>query len=119
MHLGSFELNLKHLDNVLSGLRRAGIQLRADKCRFAYKEVEFLGHLISEGGRRPLPATIPRIAFWPRSSKKNYVRRFMGLVNWYREYVPGIAKLVLPLHRLTKKAILGSGRQSVKQVFLN
>ena len=27
----------------------------------------------------------------------------MGLVNWYREYVPGVACLVEPLHRLTRK----------------
>ena len=31
VHSGSFELHLKHLDSVLSGLRVAGIQLRADK----------------------------------------------------------------------------------------
>ena len=90
--------HLRHLDNVLQGLDRAGIQLRVGKCKFAYREVEFLGHLVSERGRRLLPATLSRIESWPQPNNKKYIRRFMGLINWYREYVPGIAVLAQPLH---------------------
>ena len=53
----TFEGHVKDLDAVLERLRRANIQLRADKCHFAYKKVDILGHRISEEGRRPLEAS--------------------------------------------------------------
>ena len=49
----NFEGQVRDLEAVLERLRQAIILLRADKCHFAYKEVNFLGHRISEEGRRP------------------------------------------------------------------
>ena len=75
VHSSDFEAHLRHLDNVLQGLDRPGIQLRVEKCKFAYREVEFLGHLVSERGRRPLPATLSRIESWPQPNNKKDIRR--------------------------------------------
>ena len=61
VHSSDCETHLRHLDSVLSGIGRDGIQLRVGRCRFADKEVEFLGHLLPEEGRRLMPATLPRI----------------------------------------------------------
>ena len=88
IHSKDYTTHLSHLDRTLSALSKAGIQLRADKCKFAYREVQFLGHLISKAGRRALPSTLLRIEAWPRPTRKKEIRQFMGLVNWYREYVP-------------------------------
>ena len=97
IHSGGFAAHLNHLDQVPSCLAKAGIQLRLDKCKFAYREVQFLGHLVSGEGRQPLPATLLRIEQYPRPTSKKDIRRFMGLINWYREYVPSVATLAEPL----------------------
>ena len=40
----SFEEHLSHLEEVFQRLEVTGLQLRKDKCRLAYRGVEFLGH---------------------------------------------------------------------------
>lgn len=105
VHSRDFELHLNHLDHTLRRLAKAGIQLRLDKCKFAYREVQFLGHRISGEGRQPLPDTLLRIEQYPRPGNKKDIRRFMGLINWYREYVPSVATLAEPLHHLTRKEV--------------
>ena len=105
VHSRDFASHVTHLEQALGCLEKAGIQLRVDKYRFAYPEVQFLGHVISGAGRKPLPSTLLRIAQCPSPTNKREVRRFMGLINWYREYVPGVAGLAEPLHRLTRKGV--------------
>ena len=74
IHSKDYTTHLSHLDRTLSALSKAGIQLRADKCKFAYREVQFLGHLISKAGRRALPSTLLRIEAWPRPTRKKEIR---------------------------------------------
>ena len=82
-----FESHLEHLNEVLERLDRAGFQLRRQKCAFGYAKVEFLGHLISHQGKRPIPSTTLRISQFPRPT----ARQFLGMVNCiesiYREWL--------------------------------
>ena len=51
---GSQEEHDQRLDIVLDRLSKRGIRLKEEKCTFNTSEVEYLGHLISEKGLRPL-----------------------------------------------------------------
>ena len=62
----SFEEHLIHLEEVFRRLEVAGLQLRKDKCRLAYRGVESLGHWISEDGRSPLKS------YTSHRTSKNY-----------------------------------------------
>ena len=44
---------------------------------------------------RPVPT--------PEMQKRS--RQFMGLINWYRGYIPGVSDTAEPLHGLTKKGV--------------
>lgn len=46
----TFEKHLENLSKVFAELRKAKLTLKAKKCKFARKEVEYLGHIISEQG---------------------------------------------------------------------
>ena len=105
VHSSDFAAHLVHLDNTLRCFECAGIQLRTSKCKFGYQEVEFLGHVMTPEGRKPLPAVLRKISAFPRPSSRKEVRQFMGLVNWYREYLPGVANTAEPLHFLTRKGV--------------
>lgn len=51
------ETELEHLQNlnaVLECLKTAGIQLKQDKCEFMLPAVEYLVHIISADGLKPL-----------------------------------------------------------------
>lgn len=49
----SWQDHLRHLRDVFSRLRRAGLTLKASKCRLAQSEVLYLGHRVGQGKRRP------------------------------------------------------------------
>ena len=96
VHSPSFDTHLEHLDEALARLHRAGIKLRVEKCAFCYDEVELLGHLVSKEGKRPLPATLLKVAQFPHPKCKKEVRQLMGLINWYRDYIPGVSDTAEP-----------------------
>ena len=45
--------HLKNLDMVLERLEKANVTLKRDKCIFAAKSVEYLGHVIDHEGLHP------------------------------------------------------------------
>ena len=103
VHSRGFEEHIHHLEETLSRFNRAGIQLRVEKCAFGYAEVEFLSHRVSSEGRRPLPTTVLKISQFPRPMNKKEVRQFMGLINWYRDYIPSVSATAEPLYAVTNK----------------
>ena len=99
----SFEEHIADLHDVLERLGRANIHVKFRKCQLGYREVEFLGHLISEGGRRPVPTAAERLAKIPSPKTVSELQRFLGSLNFYRSYIPKLAELAEPLYELTKK----------------
>ena len=49
------ETHLKHLKEVFQRLRQADLKLKASKCNFFKKHIQYLGHLVSGEGIEPLP----------------------------------------------------------------
>ena len=75
---GSFEEHIADLHDVLERLARANIHVKFRKCQLGYREVEFLGHLISEGGRRPVPTAAEKLAKIPSLNTVSELQRFLG-----------------------------------------
>ena len=99
----SWSHHLEDLRVVLSGLRNANIQLRRDKCHFGYSSGEFLGHMISSAGRTPSPGLVEKLVdFQPPKTVKE-LQRFLGMANFYRDYMPNFARVAEPLYQLTRK----------------
>ena len=61
----SFEEHLGHLDLVLERLGKAGMAVKMAKCKFARRELSFLGHVVDAKGVRPDPEKCRR----PRRSR--------------------------------------------------
>ena len=64
--------------------------------------MEFLRHLINQDGTAPLPEKVaaPRSYEMPRTSKE--LRRYLGMINFYRRFVPKSAETLQPLYNLIK-----------------
>ena len=60
-------------------------------------QVQFLGHIVSAEGKRPDSEKTKVIREWkaPKTSKE--VRSFLGLVGYYRDFIPQFARLTQPL----------------------
>ena len=55
-------------------------------------------------GLVPLPAKIDSISDMPQPATKVGLQRFLGCVNFYHRFLPGIASVLAPLHSLTASA---------------
>jgi len=73
------------------------------KCKFASKEVSYLGHNIGHDTVCPLTDNVAAIKRFPAPKNRKNVRQFLGKVNIYRKYIPNATKLLDPLHNLLRK----------------
>ena len=96
-----YKKHKKLVRQVLNTLLRHGIKIRLDKCHWFQREVEFLGHLVSENGIKKHPKYIEKIKNFPRPTNVKELRQFMGLVNWQRKFVDRCAEIGQPLFTLT------------------
>ena len=97
--------HLKDLKSTFNALRNAKIQLRRDKCMFGYNEGEFVGHTVPANGHHPVPRLVEKIMEAPQPKTKKELLRFLGLINYYREYIPKFAVLADPLYHLTHESV--------------
>ena len=117
VYSSSFEEHLKDLRSAFTALQKANIQLRQDKCSFAVRSGHFVGHIISGEGRRPAPRNVEKIVNAPRPSNRQELQRFLGLINFYREYIEGMAHVAEPLYRLTRKEVKWEWNSSSEDAF--
>lgn len=93
----SLSEHLHHLRIVFERLAEHGLILNSDKCAFGLPSLEFLGHFVDCNGIRPLPDKVKAIIDFPRPESLRQLRRFLGLVNYYRRFIPECAAIVQPL----------------------
>nr|VZI21205.1 unnamed protein product [Spirometra erinaceieuropaei] len=94
------EEHMEHLATVFDRLQQFGVVLNPSKCVFGVPSLEFLGHLFDSHGIRPLPSKVASIRDFPPPTSKRQLQRFLGMVNFYRQFLPSSADTILPLTSL-------------------
>ena len=97
------EEHLHHLEQVFQSLESTGLKLKLQKCSFFKKHIQYLGHLLSDEGIQPLPEKLESIAKMPMPKNPKQVKQFLGLVGYYRKFVPRFADISRVLNKLTRK----------------
>ena len=93
----SFEEHLDRLRMVFQRLQDCGIKLSPNKCSLFMKRVRYVGHIVSENGIEPDDDKIIKVREWPRPTKSEDVRRFLGFVGYYRKFIKDFSKIARPL----------------------
>jgi hypothetical protein len=93
----------QHLHAVKQTLHDHNLQLNDKKCRYFQTEIDYLGMRITNGVMKVLPERIQPILDICAPQSKKQVQEFLGLVNFYREFCPGLAETAIPLYQLTHK----------------
>ena len=97
------ETHLKHLRTLFKRLRSADLKLKEIKCNFLKKHTHYLGHIISGEGITPLPEKLDSIQKMLPPQNPKEVKQFLGLIGYYRMFVPRFSDLARPLNALTQK----------------
>ena len=97
--------NLKILAEVLDRLYKCNLHLKLSKCEFLKPEVVYLGLKISEVGLQPVEEKINAVKKAPTPRNVSELRSFLGMVQYYHSFLPGLATLLAPLHKLLQKAM--------------
>jgi hypothetical protein len=82
---------------VLTQLRSVGIQVNPDKCMWFQTEVTYLGFIITRDGIKPQPKKNQGILYMAQPKTQRDVRRFVGMINFYRDLNPKRAETLAPL----------------------
>ena len=93
-----------HLRQVLKQLSEYGMTVKESKCVFGRKKVEYLGHVIG-GGQLAVPEhRAAAMANYIQPKTRKQLRSFLGAAGYYRQFVPGFAKLSSVLSPGTSKS---------------
>jgi len=107
----------ERLHHVLKTFTDAKLTLRPSKCKFAAKSIEFLGYVLSADGLRPGPTKLRAIREFPTPQNEHDVRRFMGLANFFRRFVPKFAEKARAITDLTRKEVAFQWGETEKRAF--
>ena len=87
----------RDLRRVLELLKNEKLVADPKKCKFFVKEVEFCGHILGDGTRRPAPGKLMAIEKWEVPKTIHELRAFLGFTNYYSIYIKEYAKVVARL----------------------
>jgi len=65
--------------------------------------VEFLGVIIGEDRVRMEKEKVQGVIKWPVPRSTKDVQKFLGLANYYRQFVKDFARIAKPLHKMMRK----------------
>nr|CAH8868540.1 unnamed protein product [Trichobilharzia regenti] len=98
----STEEHMQHLSLLFQRFEQFGVVINPKKCIFGSPSIEFLGHRITAEGIRPTEDKIETIKNFPEPDSLKKLRRFLGMFNFYRRFIPSCASIVQPLTDLLR-----------------
>lgn len=99
----SLQEHMVNLEKVFKRLRESNFKIQLDKSEFLKLETAYLGHIISKDGIKPNPDKIAAIKKFPLPKTATEIKRFLGLLGYYRKFIPDFAKITKPMTQCLKK----------------
>ena len=103
VHAPDVETHINILRRVFERLRIYGLKIKPSKCQLLKTEVDYLGHRITGEGMKPLENRIDAIIEYPTPINLKQLKRFVGMANYYRDFVPNCSAVMRPLTQAQTK----------------
>ena len=88
----------KDIEAVVELLREAQLKIKIKKCSYFQREIEFLGHNISNGRITPTKSKIEALFRYPQPVTLKQLFSFLGLASYYRKFIENFTKLAHALY---------------------
>jgi len=91
------------VEEVLRRLEENDLFVKLEKCRWKVREVEFLEVVIGPGGVRMQMEKVDGVLSWPTPRSGKDMQKFIGLANYYRQFIQDFSRMAKPLNMLVGK----------------
>jgi len=88
---------------IVKRLEENDLYMKPEKCKWKVKEVEFLGVVIGPEDIKMEEGKLKGVLEWPTPKCVKDIQKFLGLANYYRQFIEGFATVARPLHDMVKK----------------
>ena len=91
------------VEEILRKMEENDLNIKPKKCVWKTREIDFLGLVIGSGEIKMQEKKVAEVLEWPRPKTVKDVQRFLGLANYYRQFVKDFAKIAKPMRKLVRK----------------
>ena len=99
----TLEEHIDHLNKIFSLFKKVNLRLKQKKCVFATTSIEYLGHIVKKGQILPVVSKVKAIDNAKPPSNVKELQQFLGIVNYYRKFIPNFSQKASSLYELLKK----------------
>uniref|UniRef100_A0A0K0FGL0 RNA-directed DNA polymerase n=1 Tax=Strongyloides venezuelensis TaxID=75913 RepID=A0A0K0FGL0_STRVS len=103
MSKNSLEEHYEHIEKVLQALKKANLKVNKRKSVFDATQVNFIGFTFCQNGMVPNNYALETLDRMPPPQSLKSLRRYLGKINFYRNHLPNLSKIELPMLDLLKK----------------
>ena len=96
------------VEEVVRRLAENDLYVKLEKFKWKVREVGFLGVVIRPEGIKMEEEKIKGVLGWPTPKCVKDVQKFLGLVNYYHQFIQGFAAIARPLYDMVKKTRSGN-----------
>ena len=101
----SFGNAMDNLKMTLHRFRQYNLKLKPKKCHLFQQEIKFLGRKVSKDGIRISDEHTECIRNWPTPKSLDDLLKFLGFINYHRDFIPRLSEKASPLFQLTRKGV--------------
>ena len=105
------------VEKVLKKLEENDLFVKPEKYVWKVREVGFLGVIIGEDRVRMEKEKVQGVIEWPVPRSTKNMQKFLGLANYYRQFVKDFARIAKLLHEMTRKETKWSWGERQQRVF--
>ncbi|GFX85078.1 retrovirus-related Pol polyprotein from transposon opus [Trichonephila clavipes] len=94
--------HIQNLRLLFQRLDQHGLSINPSKCTFGVPTLNFLGFQVCSSGIKPLEDRVEAIFKFPKPTTITQLRRFLGMLNYYRRLIRQAAHIRAPLVKFLK-----------------
>ena len=91
------------LEHSIPKIKEAGLKIKLSKCQFFKTQLHYLRHRISANGLESLLQKLDMIRNLAPTKNVDEACQILGLLGYYRSFVPAFADITMPTTTLLKK----------------
>lgn len=95
----------ENVNRVFHQIREWGFHSKREECKFFLPSVKYLGFIIDRHRRRPDPEKISAIIQMPSPTDITTLRSFIGMLNYYGQFIKQMRELRAPLDKMLIKDV--------------